>query len=325
MTLVAERWDAADVPAADRDDAFREVVSATHLPWSLTPGELVPGPAGLVRYRVGDLALVDCRCGPCSGSRGRSQLAATDDDVVGVLFVRSGLEQVEVGGTRVVLGPGAALLWRADEPARFRVPGRLHKWTLLVPSSRLPGARSGLLDPAAAGLLTALLGSTLASAASLDGRLGQPVADAAVDLLAGALAPPDDAAPPPDDAAPPPDDAAPPPDDAAPPPDDAAWARVTAHVEAHLRDPSLTPAAIAAGAYVSERSLYGLFAARGLTPAGYVRRRRLEGAARELARRGTAVTVAAVAHCWGFRDPTTFGRGFRTAFGRTPDEVRRGR
>jgi AraC family transcriptional activator of tynA and feaB len=304
MTLVAQRWDAADVPAADRDDAFREVVSATHLPWSLTSGELVPGPAGVVRYRVGDLTLVDCRCGPCSGSRGRPQLAATDDDVVGVLFVRSGLEQVEVGGERVTLGPGSALLWRADEPARFRVPGRLHKWTLLVPSSRLPGARSGVLDPGATRLLTALLGTTLTAAGSLDGRLGQPVADAAVDLLAGALAPPRDAA--------------------AAPPDAAAWSRVTAHVEAHLRDPSLTPSAIAAGAYVSERALYALFAARGLTPAGYVRRRRLEGAARELARRGTAVTVAAVAHGWGFRDPTTFGRGFRTAFGRTPDQVRRG-
>ncbi|MGY1664094.1 helix-turn-helix domain-containing protein [Geodermatophilus sp. SYSU D00705] len=303
MTLVAERWDAADVPAADRDDAFREVVSATHLPWALTPGERVPGPAGLVRYRVGDLTLVDCRCGPCSGSRGRAQLAATDDDVVGVLFVRSGLEQVEVGGARVTLGPGTALLWRADEPARFRVPGRLHKWTLLVPSSRLPGARSGLLEPAAARLLTALLGTTLASAGALDERLGQPVADAAVGLLAGALAPRDDSAP---------------------PRDDAAWARVTAHVAAHLRDPSLTPAAIAAGAYVSERSLYALFAARGLTPAGYVRRRRLDGAARELARRGTTVTVGAVAHAWGFRDSATFGRGFRAAFGRTPDEVRRG-
>ncbi|MGY1636638.1 helix-turn-helix domain-containing protein [Geodermatophilus sp. SYSU D00742] len=298
MTLVAERWDAADVPAADRDDAFREVVSATHLPWSLEAGDdPVPGPAGLTRYRFGDVTLVDCHCGPCAGSRGRSQLAATDDDVVGVLFVRSGLEQVEVGGARVVLGPGSALLWRADEPARFRVPGRLHKWTLLVPSSRLPGARSGLLDPAAAGVLTALLGTTLATAGSLDGRLGRAVADAAVGLLAGALAPA---------------------------PDDAAWARVTAHVEAHLRDPSLTPAAIAAGAYLSQRSLYALFAARGLTPAGYVRRRRLEGAARELARRGTAVTVAAVAHGWGFRDSATFGRGFRAAFGRTPDAVRRG-
>jgi AraC family transcriptional regulator, positive regulator of tynA and feaB len=179
------------------------------------------------------------------------------------------------------------------------VPGRLHKWTLLVPSSRLPARPpSGLLDPAAAALLTALLGTTLASAGSLDARLGRPVADAAVDLLAGALGPPPD--------------------------DDPAWSRVAAYVERNLRDPALTPSAVAAGAYLSLRSLYALFAARGQTPAGYVRRLRLEGAHRELARRGTAGTVAQVAHAWGFRDQATFGRGFRAAFGRTPDEVRRG-
>jgi AraC-like DNA-binding protein len=214
-----------------------------------------------------------------------------------VLFVREGLELVEVGGERVVAGPGAALLWRADEAVRFRVPGRLHKWTLLVPSSRLPSVPGGLLDPVSAGLLTALLGTALGSAAAMDGRLGRPLADAVVDLLAGALTTP---------------------------PEDPAWARVTAYVDAHLRDPALTPAAVAAGAYLSVRSLYALFAARGLTPAGDVRRRRLEAAHRELARRGTAVTVAGVAHAWGFRDQATFGRGFRAAFGRTPDEVRRG-
>lgn len=295
MTLTAERWTLADLPRTERDDAFREAVCATHLPWSLESGPAVPGPIGLTRYRVGDLALVDCRCGPCAGSRGRAQLAATDADLVGVLFVREGVEFVEVGGSRVVVGPGSALLWRADQPVRFRVPGRLHKWTLLVPASRLPAAPGGLLDATAAGLLTALIGTTLAEPGALGGRLGPPVADALVDLLAGALTPVDD---------------------------DPAWARVTAHVAAHLREPSLSPATIAAGAYVSVRALYGLCAARGTTPAGYVRRLRLEGARRELARRGTAGSVAAVAHGWGFADPGTFGRGFRAAFGRTPDDVR---
>ncbi|MGY1669410.1 helix-turn-helix domain-containing protein [Geodermatophilus sp. SYSU D00710] len=297
MTLTAERWTLADLPRGERDDAFRQAVDATHLPWSLRSGPGAPGPVELTRYRVGDLALVDCRCGPCTGSRGRAQLAASDADLVGVLFVREGLEFVEVGGAQVVVRPGSALLWRADQPVRFRVPGRLHKWTLMVPSSRLPAAPGGLLDPTAAGLLTSLVGATLAGAGGLDGRLGQPVAEALVDLLAGALTPVDD---------------------------DPAWARVTAHVAAHLREPSLSPATIAAGAYVSVRALYGLCAARGTTPAGYVRRLRLEGARRELARRGTAVTVAAVAHGWGFGDPATFGRGFRSAFGCTPDDVRRG-
>ena len=35
MTLVAERWTPAGLDPADRVDAFREAISATHLPWSL--------------------------------------------------------------------------------------------------------------------------------------------------------------------------------------------------------------------------------------------------------------------------------------------------
>ncbi len=306
MTLVAEHWRPALEAPADRVDAFRDAVSATHLPWSLAPPEAAPSHRddGLDRYRFGDLALVDCRCGPCGGHRGRAQLAATDEPVVGVLFVRAGEEHVEVAGERLVLRPGAALLWRSDEPVRFRVPGRLHKWTLLVPEARLGSARptgGRLLDPAAVGLLTALLGTTMRSAAALGGRLGMPIADAAVDLLAGALHGPG-------------------PDERS---DDATWLRVTAHVQRHLRDPDLTPEAMAAAGLVSLRSLYALFAARGETPARYVRRRRLDAAHRELVRRGTSVSVARVAHAWGFGDQATFSRAFRAAYGRTPDDVRR--
>jgi AraC-like DNA-binding protein len=159
-----------------------------------------------------------------------------------------------------------------------------------------------LLDPAAVGLLTALLGTTMRSAGTLDARLGRTVADAAVDLLGAAVRGTDPAGP----------------------VDAATWLRVVAFVDSHLRDPGLTPEAMAAAGYVSLRSLYAVFAARGETPARYVRRRRLDAARRELRQRGTAVTVADVAAGWGFRDQATFGRGFRAAFGRTPDDVRRG-
>jgi AraC-like DNA-binding protein len=300
MALATQRWRPAELPPDERVDAFREAVSATHLPWSVTPGGEGTDDDGLTRYRLGDLALVDCRCGPCSGFRGRAQFAATAEDAVGVLFVRAGAEQVEVAGERFVVRPGSALVWRGDEPVRFRVPGRLHKWTLLVPGPRVPVVGSRLLDGEAVGLLTALLGTAMRSSDTFDARLVLPLADAAVGLLGGALRP------------------------AEPSASDAAWARISAYVHRHLRDPVLGPERIAAAVYLSSRSLYALFAARGDTPARYVRRLRLEGAHRELQRRGVGVTVAGVASSWGFTDQATFGRNFRAAYGRTPDEVRRG-
>lgn len=135
------------------------------------------------------------------------------------------------------------------------------------------------------------------SAGTLEGRLALPVADAVVDLLGGALRPGE------------------------PPSSEAIWLRASAYVHRQLRDPGLSPERIAAAAYVSPRSLYALFAAHGETPARYVRRLRLTGARRDLERGGR--TVAAVASSWGFADQATFGRNFRAAYGRTPDEVRR--
>src|SRR5215212_10634886 len=87
--LATQRWRLAELPADVRVDAFRAAVSETHLPWSVAPAREGPPEQpgdGLTRYRLGDLALVDCRCGPCAGSRGRAQFAATDEDAVGVLF-----------------------------------------------------------------------------------------------------------------------------------------------------------------------------------------------------------------------------------------------
>jgi AraC-like DNA-binding protein len=126
------------------------------------------------------------------------------------------------------------------------------------------------------------------------------VADAAVDLLAGALRPEEPSSS-----------------------SAAAWVRVSAYVHRHLRDPGLDPERIAAAAYLSPRSLYAQFAARDDTPARYVRRLRLQGAHRDLQRGGVGGTVAGVASSWGFTDQATFGRNFRAAYGRTPDEVRR--
>lgn len=309
MALETTQWSPSALPAEDRVDAWRQAISASHLPWSIQPGEPVPAVAAmesLTRYRIGDLSLVDCRSGPCAGHRGRTELAGTAEDTVGILFVRAGEELVEVQGEQVVVRPGSALVWRSSEHVRFRVSGTLHKWTLLLPGARFPvpgRAVSRLFDGAGVALLAGLLGTTMRSSADLDKRLALPVADAAVDLLAAAVTPGGQSRP----------------ED----PSAATWLRVTAHVDRHLRDPDLTPAQMASAGLVSLRSLYVLFSAHEETPSGYVRRRRLEGARRELERAGTRTTVAQVAHGWGFRDQATFGRAFRAAFDRTPDEVRR--
>ena len=132
----------ADGPADDEmSDRWRAVVSDTHLPWST---HVAPGPAfaaAVRRWWIDDLALVDVECAATSGSRGRSQIAATDGEFVALLFIRAGHEVIRTNGDTVRLTPGDAVVWDSTRTARFEVPGRLSKRSLLIPRASGPTSR----------------------------------------------------------------------------------------------------------------------------------------------------------------------------------------
>lgn len=305
----ADRWRLAAWPLRQRAEAWREVVDRTHLPWQLdTDRDLpvaLPGaePEIAVR-RLDDMALVDCTTGPCSGRRGPAEIRRTDGDYLGVLVVLAGREHVDLGAAAAVLGPGDVVVWDSSRPARFAVPGRLVKRTLLVPRARLaallPGVGAAVVAP---GPATRLLGDHLAALSALDGPLHGPVGAAAgaaaLELLAAALQPGRDV------------------------PD--RWDRVRAHIDRHLTEPGLGPQQIAAAHALSLRALHLLFERHGDTVSGYVRRRRLLRARADLARLGPTTTVAEIAHRWGFADQTGFARAFRRQYGCAPNDVRLGR
>lgn len=303
------RWRLDDWPPRHRAEAWRETIRRTHLSWQLEvdrePPHARPGIEPTITVRtVDDLALVDCTTGPCSGRRGRTELGSTDGEYLGLLVVLAGREHVDLDGVQATLAPGDALLWDSAHPVRFVVPGRLVKRTLLVPKARvralLPGVAPG---PVAAGPATRLLTGYLAALSALDGPLdgtaAAAAAGAALELLAAALHPGPEAP--------------------------GRWERACAYVEQHLADPDLCPQQIAAAHPLSVRALYLLFADRGETVNGYVRRRRLVRARADLRRLGTDTTVAEIAHRSGFADQTGFTRAFRRQYGCTPNDVRLGR
>ncbi|MGY3340361.1 AraC-like DNA-binding protein [Streptomyces filamentosus] len=96
--------------------------------------------------------------------------------------------------------------------------------------------------------------------------------------------------------------------------------RIHAHIEEHLMDPDLSPESIARAHHISVRYLQKLFQNDGSTVSQWVRRRRLEFCRLELGRTHRKVTMAAVAHRWGFSSPSHFSRTFRGAYGMSPSE-----
>jgi len=94
-------------------------------------------------------------------------------------------------------------------------------------------------------------------------------------------------------------------------------------IEAHLREPDLTPAAVARALAVSPRYLRMLFAADRETVSAYILRRRLEECARQLAsslRRGQTITE--IAFTGGFNATPHFARAFRRQYGMAPRQYR---
>jgi len=94
-------------------------------------------------------------------------------------------------------------------------------------------------------------------------------------------------------------------------------AAAVAYADSRLRDPDLTPATIARALNVSVRTLHRAFA-DGETVMAHVRRRRLEGARRELDLPGSPYTVADIAARWQFADPSHFRRAHRGTYGHPP-------
>ena len=99
--------------------------------------------------------------------------------------------------------------------------------------------------------------------------------------------------------------------------------QVKAHIEDHLADPDLGPAAIAAAHHISPRYLRKLFEGEGDSVARWIRSRRLDRCRSDLARPDLCNrSVSAVASHWGFTDAAHFSRLFKSTFGQSPREYR---
>lgn len=306
----SERWDLAALPARDRDEQWRDVVSATHLPWTLDvhrePPPVLRG--RVLRRRLGDVHLLETWCDPCGGQRLRSDIRRTDGEYVGVLVVRAGHEVLTYGDEQLALGPGDVVAWRSSERIRFDVLEPLRKHTLLVPVARYQEVVSStelttarLLRPTSA---RALFISYLDMVTGLDltSEAAASAGNAALELLGATVA-----------------------TLGSPPGREARRhelrQRVKGYVEAHLDDPTLSARTIARQHAVSERLLYSLFEEEGDTVRAFVRRRRLARAHADLTRSGGALAVNRVARRWGFSDPAHFSRAFRAHYGYSPSEA----
>ncbi|MEU9732103.1 helix-turn-helix domain-containing protein [Streptomyces sp. NPDC048002] len=95
--------------------------------------------------------------------------------------------------------------------------------------------------------------------------------------------------------------------------------RITQYARAHLADPGLSAARIAAAHGISVRHLYSVLAEAGISLGAWIRAHRLAECRRELAGpNGRLRTVAGIGRSWGFVDATHFSKVFKEAYGLSP-------
>ena len=305
-----ETWEINQMPVDEREDAWRELVSTTHLPWSIDlAGDDVPPESRewIRRRHLGDIDLIDCVCGPCSGRRNPSDLRRSPGEYVGVLVLHEGKELLSQAERETVLSAGDVVAWDSVAEARFAVLEPLRKQTLLIPRPRF----QQLIPRPELAIARAVEGPTVELFTSylrfLTNVELEPVAaaaagNAALELLGavlGSVIVPSRSAV-----------------------RDALRVKVKEYIERRLPDADLKPQRIAEANALSVRSLYGLFEEEGDTVGAYIRRRRLARAHAELTRAGPAPSVTDVALRWGFADTAHFSRSFRAQYGASPSEVR---
>jgi AraC-like DNA-binding protein len=185
----------------------------------------------------------------------------------------------------VIAFPRAAL----HLPAQVVLASMAHAW----PLSGGPGA-------VLAGFVATAVGRGDAIAAASADRLGE----AGLHLVAGTLT--EAASPAGEGAA------------------DAQRLQVLAYVRAHLADPGLTHARVAAAHHMAARTLHRLFEHEPHTVTDHIRAGRLEAARRDLADPLLARrSIAAIAARWCFPGQAHFTRAFHARFGITPSQARR--
>ncbi|CAM3704768.1 AraC family transcriptional regulator [Smaragdicoccus niigatensis] len=270
------------------------------------------GDCGSFRTRdLGDLLITDWECPPVEGVRGNS-LARRDDDAVLVITASAGEQLIEIAGQTVVLRPGAVVITTTRATGTFVIPDHLTKRTIRVPMTALASFDTGSRVPDCLVLdttenpLAKILQDFLSGVDSHYGRMSpvetETARNALLTVIAGMI-------------------------QASRLPDLGGGEllpllrrQLETWIRNHLSDGAIRVQELAAAHNVAPRTVHRAFEATGDTVGAVVRKYRLAAARDDLVH--SNLSIAAIAHRWGFCDASHLGREFRRHLSLSPGDYR---
>jgi AraC family transcriptional activator of tynA and feaB len=295
----------------EQDFRWREAVRDRIASMDLRRKEWI-GSFGSFKVRdLGDLLITDWECPHTEGVRGNN-FTRRDEDAL-LLFTASAGEQIiECDDRTVVLRPGAVLITSTRAAWRFVIPHRLTKRTIKVPMAALSRFNTGnripscLLMDTAENSLASILQDFLTG---IDGQFARMTSveietarNAMLTVIAGMLR-------------------------ASEFPDvgdgellPLLRRQLETWIVDHLSDGAIRVRDLAAAHNVAPRTVHRAFEATGDTVGSIVRKHRLAAARDDLV--NTNLSIAAIAHRWGFCDASHLGREFRRQMSLSPGDYR---
>lgn len=301
------------LPAPERFQYWADVVTQTFVPLECdAPDRRSFG--GYVRHRqIGSIGITDVQASAMRARRTAGTIAhAPSNDLIVVLHLRGTCRT----GQRAVaaeINPSEGAVVTTDETYFFEFPTRFRQLVLKLPQHVLAEkrikselGRSLLLAPGPTRLMQTLALSCLDDPIAVSADEAQGIEQAFADLLGSAIRYPEGIA------------------------DlngtSARYQEACLFIRRNLTNPNLNPAAVAAHANTSTRSLARTFARAGTTIERMIWRERLAAARRDfLDPRLLDWSITDIAFFWGFNDAAHFSRSFSKTYGVTPSEFRAGR
>jgi len=304
-----------EVPEGERFDFWRQLVSDTFVPLEASRDAEGPFHGELRGMPLGAVGLFQVQADRHVVRRTPRLITGSTGDYFKLGLQVEGHSLLVQDGRQAALGPGDFAVYDTTRPYTFAFGDASRLLVLIFPRPLLglPCDRVAELTAtrfAGQQGLGRLIGSFLTQASQvlddMDVRDSTRLAGNVLDLLVTGLASHLATAPADVDSA-----------------RRALFTQVVAHIEAHLSDPGLTPAGIAAAQHISTRYLHKLFHAQGTTVSAWIRGRRMEHCGHDLRSPAYAQRpVSAIAARWGLTDAAHFSRLFRATFGTSPRDYR---
>jgi AraC-like DNA-binding protein len=311
--------DTATVPPPERLDFWSESSHDAYLPVQVRSPAREQFAARMWGYELGPLSLFRIAAAPNTMLRSSAAISACDPECLHLSVVLRGQINAAQEGRTGVARVGDLISYETSHPVVFRADQPYESLVIRVPRHLLGRQEAEISSLTAVGIPGAerLPRAAVAFFCGLVGRLEEGKITAAdapntvecvLDLVRALYSEPLHV-------------------------DDAPRMRTRAEIllnvqsfiEVNLGDPELDPERIARSTFISTRYLHKLFEAEGTSVCRWIRETRMERCRRDLLDPALAdETILAIASRWGLPGPEHFSRLFRSAFGCSPSELRRG-